>query len=83
MFPIYIFLFVSVALLAFSAYYAVRHLRGRPHITPNGAPLPLSVHLTTGFVGLLVLVSTVPGLFFGNPGWLIERVHDAIHFFAG
>jgi len=76
--PIWFLFVASVALLVGVAWSLLFRLRGRPSPMWNDPNVPVWADLTVGFFGSVVMVSTVPGLFFGEPSWAIDHLYRAI-----
>jgi hypothetical protein len=76
---IYAFLVASLSALIYGSHRAWRALSGRPLDETRGIRVPWWVYVELAIIGLIGVASTVSGLLFNNPHWLIDHVYSAIY----
>jgi hypothetical protein len=71
---VWIAFIASALLIGGSAWHLVRRARGAVMVDAAKKPFPWQWDPIFLFVGALGVLSTVPGLFFGQPHWAIDHV---------
>ena len=75
---IHIFFWTCVVVVGQSLYSWAQLARGHPPVSRNGEPLPWWVWATFLGVGVLGVTASAPGLFFGEPHWLTDKIFWAV-----
>ena len=65
---------LSVLMIGGAAWHLLRRARGATVLDAAQKPLPWQLDAMFLFVGTIGVLSTVPGLFFGQPHWAIDHV---------
>jgi hypothetical protein len=69
---------ISVLLTILAARNIWRRATSRPVVNEAGTNAPWQLDAGYLFLGLVGTISSVPGLLFGQPTWLIDHVWGAI-----
>ena len=80
---IWIAFITSAVLVAGAAWQVWRRANGGKVADFAGRPLPWQWDAMALFLGAIGVVSTVPGLFFGQPHWAIDHVWRVISKISG
>ena len=75
---IQLFFWTCVIIVGQSLYSWIQLVRGRSPIGRSGEPLPWWVWATFLGVGVLGITASAPGLFFGEPRWLTDKIFWAV-----
>ena len=65
----------STVLVIGTAWHFWRRARGLAVVDDAKQQTPWQLDAAFMFLGIIGVVSTVPGLFFGEPNWAIDRVY--------
>ena len=80
---VWIVFIASVLMIGGTGWNLMRRAQGRAVLDLFDKPLPWQWDAMLMFLGVVGVLSTVPGLFFGQPSWAIDHVYRLISKVAG